>query len=256
MTPPLPPDHKAPAPVQQAPDDPGAVKARRLIDQMIQALGGDAYMSYTDMEQSGRTYGFFHGEPSGAGTVFWRMWKWPDKDRIELTKQRDWIIIHNGDQGWEITFRGRSPEDKKALDDFLRRRYYSIEIVLRQWLRQPGVALFYEGQANANRRPADQVTIMNLKNEALTLYIDQNSHLPVKKSFTWRDPETRERIDESETYDNYKPIQGIMTPLSVTRQENDQNTNQRFITTVTYNQGLPDSIFDAEAIAKPVGTKK
>src|SRR5947199_347816 len=90
----FPPDHKAPAPVQQATDDPGAAKARRLIDQMIEALGGNAYMSYTDMEQSGRTYGFFHGEPSGAGTVFWRMWKWPDKDRIELTKQRDWIIVH------------------------------------------------------------------------------------------------------------------------------------------------------------------
>lgn len=255
-TPTMPPDHKAPAPVQQAPDDPGAAKARRLIDGMIQALGGDAYMSYSDMEQSGRTYGFFHGEPSGAGTVFWRMWKWPDKDRLELTKQRDWLIIHNGDQGWEITFRGRSPEEKKALDDYLRRRYYSLEVVLREWLREPGVALFYEGQANANRRPADQVTIMNAKNEALTIYVDQNTHLPVKKTFTWRDPETRDRTDESELYDNYKPIQGIMTPLSVTRQQNDQNTNQRFITTVTYNQGLADSLFNAAAIANPVGTKK
>jgi hypothetical protein len=252
----FPPDHKAPAPVQQAHDDPGAAKARRLVDEMIQALGGDAYLSYTDVEQAGRTYGFFHGEPSGTGTVFWRMWKWPDKDRIELTKQRDWIIIHNGDQGTEITFRGFAPEDKTALEDFLRRRYYSLEIVLRQWLHEPGVALFYEGQASANRKPADQVTIMNSKNEALTLYIDQNTHLLVKKSFTWRDPQTHERIEESEAYDNYKPIQGIMTPLSVTRQQNGQNTNQRFVTSVTYNQGLSDSRFDPSTIAKPAGPKK
>jgi hypothetical protein len=252
----MPPDHPAPPPVKQAPDDPGAAKARRLIDQMIEALGGNAYMSYTDMEQSGRTYGFFHGEPSGTGTVFWRMWKWPDKERVELTKQRDWIIIHNGDQASEITFRGVQPEDKKASEDFFRRRYYSLEVVLRTWLNQPGVALFYEGLASANRRPADQVTIMNANNEGLTIYIDQNTHLPAKKTFTWRDPETRDRVDESELYDNYKQVQGIMTPLSVTRMENDQNTNQRFITTVTYNQGLPDSLFDAAAQTKPVGNGK
>jgi hypothetical protein len=254
VTPPMPPDHKAPAPVQQAPDDPGSAKARHLIDQMIEALGGNAYMSCSDMEQSGRTYGFFHGEPSGTGTVFWRMWKWPDKDRVELTKQRDWIIIHNGEQGNEVTFRGRSPEEKPALEDFLRRRYYSLEVVLRIWLTQPGVAFFYEGQASANRKPAEQVSIMNAKNEALTIYIDQGTHLPIKKSFTWRDPETRERVEESEVYDNYKPFQGIMTPLSVTRQKNGDNTNQRFITTVTYNQGLPDSMFDAASIAKPATT--
>jgi len=252
----FPPDHKAPAPVQQAPDDPGSAKARRLLDEMIQALGGNAYLSYTDVEQSGRTYGFFHGEPSGTGTVFWRKWKWPDKDRIELTKQRDWIIIHNGDKGSEITFRGSSPEEKPALEDFLRRRYYSMEIVLRNWLHEPGVAIFYEGQVSANRKPAEQVTVMNAKNEALTIYIDQGTKLPLKKSFTWRDPETREKIEESEVYDNYKLIQGIMTPLSVTRQQNGNNTNQRFITTVSYNQGLADGMFDAASIAKPATPKK
>jgi hypothetical protein len=253
----FPPDHKAPAPVRQAPDDPGSAKARHLIDQMIEALGGNAYMSYTDMEQSGRTYGFTSGgEPAGTGTVFWRMWKWPDKDRIELTKQRDWIIIHNGDQGNEVTFRGVSPEEKQPLEDFLRRRYYSLETVLRTWLQQPGTAVFYEGQASANRKPADQVSIMNAKNEALTIYIDQNTHLPVRKTFTWRDPADRERMEEAENYDNYKPIQGIMTPLSITRQKNGSNTNQRFITAVSYNKGLPDSMFDAAAQGKPAATTK
>jgi hypothetical protein len=47
-----------------------------------------------------------------------------------------------------------------------------------------------------------------------------------------------------------------MTPLSVTRQKDGQNTNQRFVTTISYNKGLPDSLFDAAAIAKPAGTKK
>lgn len=255
VTPPMPPDHKAPPPVQQS-NDSSAVKARKLIDDMIQALGGNAYLTYETMEQQGRTYGFFHGEPSGAGTVFWRSWRWPDKDRLELTKQRDWIIIHNGDQGYEITFHGTAPEEKPALEDYLRRRYYSIEVVLRTWLNQPGVAFFYEGQASANRKPADQVSILNAKNEAVTFYIDQDTHLPIKKSFTWRDPETRDRVEEAEVYDNYKQFQGIMTPLSVTRQKDGQNTNQRFITSVAYNAAVPDSQFDARLTPKPAQGKK
>jgi len=36
--------------------------------------------------QEGRTYSFFQGRPNSAGNPFWRFWKFPDKDRLELTK--------------------------------------------------------------------------------------------------------------------------------------------------------------------------
>jgi hypothetical protein len=226
-------------------EEPGVRKAKELLAKMVQALGGDAYLNMQDMSFSGRTYGFNRGEPSGAGAQFWDFWKWPDKERIELTKQRDWIIIHNGDKGYEITFRGTAPEEDDALQDYLRRRYYSLQQVLRVWVHQPGIAYFYDGFATAERKPAQQVTLMNTRNEAVTIYIDQDNFLPIKKDFTWRDPKTRERNDESEIYDNYRDVQGIMTPFSVTRKKNGLNVNQRFITEVKYNQNLPDSLFDA-----------
>jgi hypothetical protein len=230
--------------------DPGAQKARELINKMIDALGGQAYLTMQDMEQSGRSYGFSHGEPAGAGALYWSFWKWPDKDRIELTKQRDVVVINNGDKGYEITFRGTSTEEQPALEDFLRRRHYSMQEVLRNWLKQPDTALFYEGTAAAERKPAEQVTIMNSKDEAVTFYIDQNTFLPIKKTFVWRDPKTRDRTEESEVYDNYRAVQGIMTPFSVTRRRDDWATNQRFIFEVKYNQNLPDSMFEAEPGAK------
>jgi hypothetical protein len=239
----------------KAAEDTGARKARELMDKMIAALGGQPYLTMQDMEQSGRSYGFFHGEPEGAGALYWSFWKWPEKDRIELTKQRDVIVVHNGDKGYEITFRGTSAEEQPVLEDYLRRRHYSIQEVLRNWLKEPNVALFYEGTAAAERKPAEQVTIMNAKNEAVTFYIDQNTFLPIKKTFVWRDPKTRDRTEESEIYDNYRPVQGIMTPFSVTRQQNGWATNQRFIFEVKYNQNPPDSMFEAELPAKNVGEK-
>lgn len=268
----MPPDKPAPPPVQKAPqnepdaspsvpatqsaDDPGARKARMLLDKMIQALGGQAYLNVQTMEYSGRTYGFSKGEPSGTGAPFWAFWMWPDKERTELLKKREWKIIHNGDKGYEITFHGTAPEDKDVLDDYLRRRYYSLQNVLRTWLNQPGLAFFYEGIGSAERKPAEQITILNAKNEGLTIFIDQNTFLPLKKTFQWRDPQTRDRNDESEIYDNYRNVQGIMTPFSITRQRNGLNVNQRFINNVSYNTPMPVSLFQADVTWDPNSKKK
>ena len=238
----------APA-TQSAPQDPNARKAKALIDQMIQALGGQAWLNVSDMRQQGRTWSIYHDQPTGTAQ-FWLFWKYPDKERIELTKKRDWIIIYNGDQGYEITFRGTAPEDRKAMEDYLRRRKYSLVWVLRQWLNEPGVALFYDGQVVAAQKQAEQVTIMNAQNEAVTIDMDYDSHLPIKKSFVWRDAE-RYRNEEVEVYGNYKMIQGIATPLSITRYHNGDMANQRFITDASYNQNLSDSMFQANVTWNP-----
>jgi len=218
---------------------------------MIQALGGAAYMNLQDMSQDGRTYSFYHGNPTGAGAVYWRFWKWPDKDRIELTKQRDWVIITNGDSGYEVTYKGAAPQDKDQLQDYLRRRQYSLEWVLRKWLKEPGIALFYDGPTVAERKQAEQITIMNARNESVSIAMDTTTHLPLQKTFTWRDPTDRQKNEEYEVYDNYKLIQGIMTPLSISRGRNGDMMNQRFINTVKYNQNLPDSMFEVHSSYDP-----
>src|SRR5260370_23250582 len=61
-------------------------KTRALLDQAIQALGGQAYLSIHDIEQEGRTYSFYHGQPTSNGVLFWRFMEFPDKERIEVTK--------------------------------------------------------------------------------------------------------------------------------------------------------------------------
>ncbi len=88
---------------------------------------------------------------------------------------------------------------------------------------------------------------MNAHNEGVTLYVDIDDHLPVKKTFSWRDPTDKQRNIEDEVYDNYREVQGIMTPYTVTRFYNGDMSSQRFLTTVSYNQGVSDSQFDATA---------
>jgi hypothetical protein len=236
---------------QAIPMDQGnAQKARAILDDAIQALGGQAYLAVQDMTLEGRSYSFHHGEPNSLGTLFWRFKKYPDKDRFELTKKRDVIEIYSGDKGYEITYRGvHNMDDKEELTPYLRRRHFGLELILRQWLNEPGAALFYEGQTVAAQKQVEQVTVMNAKNEAVTLYLDSNTHLPVKKSFSWRDPTDKQRNVEEEIFDNYRPVQNVMTPFDTTRFFNGEMSAQAFLTSVSYNQRLSDALFDPQAAA-------
>jgi hypothetical protein len=228
-------------------DHDSEVKAKAVLDQMIAALGGDAYLNIQDISQEGRGYTFHMGRPNSLGTVFWRFYKFPDKERAELTKQRDVVEIYNGNKGSEVTYKGVREAETKEVADYIRRRHYSLDWIIRKWLKEPGIALFYEGQTVADQKAVDQVTIMNAHNEAVTLYVNSLNHLPVKKTFTWRDPTDKQRNVEDEVWDNYRLVQGLMTPFSVTRYYNGDMSNQRFLTSVTFNKGLADSLFDPAA---------
>jgi hypothetical protein len=241
----------APAAAAIPVDQENVRKAKALLDQMVNALGGNAYLNIEDVSQEGRTYSFHLGQSEGVGVLYWRFYKFPDKERIELTKKRDVAYVYRGDKGFEITYKGTRSDDAKAVSDYLRRREFSLDWVVRKWLSQPGIALFYEGHTVAAQKEAEQVTVMNSNNQSVTLYIDTNTHLPVKKTFSWRDPTDQQRNIEDEVYDNYRPVQGVMTPFSVTRFYNGDMSSQRFLNSVSYNKGLSDSMFASDVTYDP-----
>jgi hypothetical protein len=226
-------------------------KAKAIIEQGIQALGGQIYLTIRDREQQGRGYSFHHGNPTGGGGPFWSFSQFPDKERVEFTKERDIAQVFVGDKGYEITFKGPHPVEQKDLDDYLRRRRFSLERVLRMWVNDPGVVILFEGNAIAAQHPAYQVTLVNAQNESVTLYFDTDSHLPIKKSFEWRDPVDKQKNLEEEVYENYRSVSGIMAPYNVTRYFNGDMSNQRFLNTVTINQDLDPAMFDPNSGYNP-----
>src|SRR5438309_2144234 len=102
---------QSPATASQDPIKANSDQARQVLDKTIAALGGNAYLNVKEVEQVGRGYGFYHNTPTGIGTPYWRFYRYPDKERYEFTKKRDIILIHNGDKGYEITFRGTALEN-------------------------------------------------------------------------------------------------------------------------------------------------
>jgi hypothetical protein len=154
-------------------------------------------------------YAFYHGRPNGLGMVYWRFWQWPDQERVELTKQRDVIELYLGDKGYEIT---------------------------------------YKGTAIVEQTLADRVTIMTASNDSVTIAIDPRTHLPLKKTYNWRDPNDRQFDEESEVWGNYRMVQGIKTPYSTVRYLNGEMSGQRFIDNVSYNNGFDPALFQTKGI--------
>jgi hypothetical protein len=245
----------SPSPMQDDTSARNAQRARAALDAMVKALGGDAWLNMQSREMEGRTAAFYQGKPSGATTEYWEFHAWPDKDRIEYTKHRDVVQIYTRREGWEIIYSGKKQLPKEQVDEFLRRRDHSIETVVKTWLKDPASILIYEGQQLAERHLADQVTVISVQNESVTIQMDSQTHLPLRRTFQWRDPVYKDKNEDAEEYDNYRDVDGFPTPFNVTRFKNGDMVNQRFLFRAHYNQPLPSAAFDVDATASHIVKK-
>ncbi len=226
-------------------------KARAIVDQMIQAMGGQAYLNVQDYYAEGRS-GSFHNETLEGLNLYYRFWKWPNQERTELTKQRDIVRLYLSDQAYEITYKGiqmLNPEKDDRVKQALVRRYYSLENVLREWVKEPGVLLLDEGPSISEGQMAEKITIINSKNESVTILVSPETHLPMEKRFSTRDPRYRDRDEEVTIYGNWKVIQGINTPRITLTRRNGATLNQEIILNITYNTHPAQALFDP-AVAK------
>jgi hypothetical protein len=246
----------APAPSRtQTPDDASAQnaqKARKALDAMVQAMGGQAWLDMKNEMQQGHVAAFYHGQPDLGTTDVWQFHQWPDRDRAEVTKHRDVVELYLGRQGWEVTYRGKKPMQKDLLEDYLRRRDHSIETAVKVWMKDPNTILVYEGQAMAERHMAEQVTLISPQNESITIQMDEQTHLPLKRTFQWRDPLYKDKNTDTEEYDDYHTIEGLPTAFSITRLRNDEMVRQYYVTKVEYNRDLLTDFWNVDTAAQHI----
>jgi hypothetical protein len=229
-----------------------AAQARELLDAMVKALGGDAWLQMKNREIHGTTAAFYQGKPSSGTTEFWEFHAWPERDRLEVTKHRDYVQLFVGRDGWEIIYSGKKELPKEQLEDYLRRRDHSIETVVKVWLKDPRTMLLYDGQQLAGRHLADEVTLITANNDSVTIDMDSQTHLPLKRSFTWRDPVYHDKDEDTEEYADYHLVDGLPTAYNVTRSRNGELVSERFVLGVKYNQEFPADFWDVDATARKI----
>ena len=251
----------APAAADGAPD---SQRGRALIDQMIKALGGDAWLNRKTMYIEAHGSSFFRGQPNPYIIEFREYHRFaasgqPEAERVGFLTKRgallpgkkiDVVQIWKDGKGVEITYKGKTDLPKDQVEEFYRRRTHSIEEVVRNWINQPGVMIIPEGTSMVERRMADKVTVLTANNDAVTLELDANTHLPLRRTFQWRNQQFKDFDEDAEDYADYHTIQGIPTAMTITRYKNGDMVSQRFITKVTYNEPIDPSMFDIDILLK------
>ncbi len=232
-------------------------RGRILLDQMVMALGGPLWLNRATMYREGHTAAFFRGAPTGAVVDFWSFRQFPingqaDVERIEYTKKREVVHIWTRANGYEVTYKGKTTLPKLQVEEGLRRQDHTIEEVIRVWLKQPGVVVLAEGTTMVERRMADKVTVLGANNDAVTIELDATTHLPLRRTFEWRNETFKDHDEDVEEYEDYHTVQGLPTALSITRYHNGDMAAQLFLKKVEYGNPMGPELFDPDRPVKKV----
>jgi hypothetical protein len=161
-------------------------------------------------------------------------------------KKTDVVQIWTAGEGYEVTYKGRTSLPREQVEDYYRRQHHSVESVINEWLKKPGVMVIDEGDSMVERRLARKVSILSDDNDAVTIELDANTHLPLRRSFESRNEKFKDIDKDVEEYDDYHTFQGLPTAMTLTRYHDDDMSSQRFYSTVEYNKGLDPALFNPD----------
>ncbi len=74
----------------------------------------------------------------------------------------------------------------------------------------------------------ERVSILSADNDAVTIDIDADTHLPRRRTFETRNPQFKDIDEDAEEYDDYHTIQGLPTAMTITRYHNGDMASQTF----------------------------
>jgi outer membrane lipoprotein-sorting protein len=253
----------APRPDAQNPDtmmpEQSAAKAKQILQQLTDALGGAGYLEVRESDCEGRLARFGHSGELIGYTNFKDYWRYPDKNRTDYSKKGVIINLYNGDRGWTLDRGGVSELPAPAVADFQELVKKDINNLLRLRVKEPGMVFRYGGQDVVDLKTVDWVEITDPEQRIFRLAVDRSSHFFVRTLIITEDQTTHERSTETSIYSNFQLMDGARTPLQITSDHDGRRISQIFFTSCKYNPGFPADFFTKAALEKrfsEVGSKK
>jgi len=261
--------HATASPGQELLPEQSAAKAKQVLQQVITALGGQAYLNVRDSECAGRIW-----QPVPVGsrpdtTDFRDLWLLPDKNRTEYAVKREQtilqfmmgseearfapgsatVVVFAGSGGWILDSKKHvenQPED--LVSAFNEQVKSDMNNMLRKRMNEPGVDVQYGGTDIIDLREAEWIEFTDSDRREMRLGIDQHTHLPLRWVVATRNPDTRERTEVIMSYTQYMALDGVKTPLSLELSRNDHKLSQTFLTECKYNSSLDPQLFTRAAL--------
>ena len=250
-------------PGQEMLPEESAAKGKQVMQQVISALGGQAFLNVHDTECEGRVAQFGSNGDLMGFTDFRDLWVLPDKNRTEYISKRQntllgfmlgadglaithggvLVTVFDGDHGWMLDKSGVSEEPEDAVNAFAEQVKAGMNNMLRSRMNEPGVEFHYARTDLIDMKEAEWIEFADRDHRDLRLAVDKYTHLPLRWVVATRDPETRERTEVTTSYVQYLSTDGVKTPLNIVRTRNDRKISQTFLTGCKYNSNLPPQLF-------------
>jgi hypothetical protein len=242
-------------------------RGKRVADEALAALGGQAFLGMRDRTESGRAYQFYreklsglalahiytryldHRESPEAGSL-------AERERQAYGKKQEDVYLFTQGSGYELTFRGARPLPDNDLKRFNERTLRDIFYIFRARLNEPGLFFESRGADFYENRPIEIVDVVDADNNTVTVYFDQMTKLPTRTRFFRRDPIDNTRLEEVSIFAKYRDVGGgVMWPFSIRRERNGEKIFEMYSDSVEINQGLNENLFtlppDLKILPKP-----
>jgi len=226
-------------------------RGRRLIQQTIQGLGGDAFRKMRTRTEIGRASSFYREQLTGFGVAhLYTKYLEPDQSSGLLELQRQVFGKHLEDaviftqrEAYDVTYRGAQPLADDKVKQYHETTMHDVFYILRERINEPGMEFEGSGIDVVENQPVETVEIYDSENRHLTLWVNSDTFVPVKQRFYRWDPVINDRHEEVTRYAKYRQTGGIMWPFGITRDRDGEIVFEMNSEHVTVNDPLPDTMF-------------
>lgn len=227
---------------------------KQLLQQALEALGGDAFLQIRTLHQVGRAYAFYHENLRGLAVMnLYQQFEpmppsheagWLPISRREVyTEEGDYYSLYQNGKGWEVTYQGARPlpEDRQfRYRDSARR---DIFYMLRYRLNEEGMYFYHKGLEIVDNTPTDAVEVFDAEGLGVTYNFRRSDHFPVQQSYQQRDPQTGIPEDVREIFSRYRATGGVTLPWNLRVERDGEKVFEFFGRSAEINSKLPRDTF-------------
>jgi len=227
-------------------------RGKRVVEQSLRALGGDAFLNMQDRVESGRAYSFYRQELSGLSIAkIYTRYLAPVPGQISARERQAFgkneydAVLFTENGAWEMTFRGARPLADQRYDAYKDSTLRNIFYILRERLKEPGMDFYSRGSDIFQNTPVEIVDITDADGRTVTVYFSQSTKLPVRQVFKRRNPEFKDFDAEEMVFSKYRDIGGgVMWPFDMRRDRNGEKVYEIYSDSVEINRSLRDNLFE------------
>jgi hypothetical protein len=225
-------------------------RGKRVVNECLDALGGDRFLSMQNRVVAGRAYSFYREKLSGLSIakIYTRFdtgvsdtaHELAVRERQNFGKKEDYGTLFQEKAAYNISFRGAQPLPDDRFERYRDTTRSDIFYILRVRMHEP---LIFEsrGADVLLNAPVEIVDITDADNRTTTVYFHQITKLPVREVFYRRNAVTKDKDEEITLFSKYREVDGIQWPWAIERQRNGEKVFEIFADSVKFNDAKMQS---------------